>query len=468
MMTLRSLVSKLSSHSVTPYDLVKQAIEIIERENPKVNAVVSTRFEAALAESKRDYSNTLYKGIPILIKCLGQDLKGEPSTNGAVLLKDMVSNQSSYFVQKLQDLGFIIVGQTNAPEFGFKNITDPVLYGSTRMPTHYDYTPGGSSGGSASALMAQMVPVVGASDGGGSIRIPASYCGLVGLKPTRGSMPVGPHGYRSWQGAAINFFLTHTVEDCESLFNAMKQTQIEAPFPYVEKPNLNKTLTIAYSLQSPVGLDVSPDAHAALLKTIQHLKDLGHILVEDTPDIDGNRLMETYYQVNGVETAAMFRSLEHIFQKPITIDDMELTSWVMYQYGKDLSGVDVVDALSFWDQCSVIMHAFHQTHDLYLTPTTATTAPKIDTIYQSQACLNKMKHIEKDPHKYAVLWDMFERSLANTPYTMLANITGQPAISLPLYQNAKGFNLGSQFMASKGNEALLFMISKQLEPYFIT
>ena len=213
-MNILELRRQLEAGEISPLDLVEESIKRIEATNDRVNAVVETRFEKAKEEAiTRDFSATVFKGIPILLKALGMNLEGEPATAGAKLLAGATASQTDNFVQKILDLGFIVVGQTNTPEFGFKNITDPVLYGNTKHPAHLDHNPGGSSGGAAAALLAGMVPVVAASDGGGSIRIPASYNALVGLKPSRGSMPVGPNGYRGWQGASVNFFLTRTVAE---------------------------------------------------------------------------------------------------------------------------------------------------------------------------------------------------------------------------------------------------------------
>lgn len=453
----------------SPADLVEEAIARIEKLNPSINAVTSTRFDRAREEAKQnDYSQTVFKGIPILIKGLGMNMAGEPATAGAKLLKDYVAPETNHFVQKILDLGFIVLGQTNTPEFGFKNITDPELYGHTHHPHHPDHSPGGSSGGSAAALLAGMVPVVAASDGGGSIRIPASWSGLVGLKPSRGSMPVGPGSYRGWQGASVNFFLTREVSEAEALFDAMYTEQLGAPFlsrrtaaPLItneQGETVLKPLRIAYTTNSPIKLEVSDAAKDLMAKTIKHLEALGHEVVEEEAPIDGLEIMKGYYFVNGVETASML--------KGISRDQVELITWVLYQYGLSLDGYEMVDALNQWDQAASDMDAFHQKYDLYLTPSTAFTSPRLDEVYFDDATRARMENIEHEEDKYQVAWDMFEQSLKRTPFTMLANLTGQPAISLPLHITEDGFPIGAQFMAPKGSEALLFELAKQLEPHF--
>ena len=462
-MSLVKYIKALENNEITPKQLVEVSIEKIKKNDAIINAVVEPRFEKALLEADQDFTNTVFKGIPILIKAIGQDLKGEASTGASNLLAKNIALKTDNFVQKIIDLGFIIIGQSNSPEFAFKNISDSRLYGDVRSPLDLSKTPGGSSGGAAAALLANYVPIVAASDGGGSIRIPASYGGLVGLKPTRGSMPTGPNSYRGWQGASMNFFLTKTIEDSELMFNLFKTNTIQSPFNYValndKKP---KRLKIAYSLKSPVNSQVSIDAKQAINETIEKLKQLGHLVEEVTPQYDGFKLMESYYLVNGVETAAMIQQIEKLSKKEIVIDDIELVSWVLYQYGLSIKGYEVVSALNYWDKVSETMHEFLEDYDLFLTPTTAKTAPKYNETYQSETLLRKMKNIENLDDKYTIVWKMFEESLAYTPYTMLANITGQPAISLPLFKNEANEHLGVQFMAKKGEENLLFQISKQL------
>ena len=268
---------QIRNKSVTPKELVEQAFQLIEKENPQLNAVIHMRKEKALKEAEeRDFNGKPYGGVPILVKGLGQSLAGEPSTSGSHLLKNSVATQTSHFTQALMDAGFIVIGQTNVPEFGFKNITEPELYGPSRNPWNLDYSPGGSSGGAAASVASGMVPVAGASDGGGSIRIPASFTGLVGLKPTRGRTPVGPGSGRNWQGASISFALTKSIRDTAAMMDVLQTVQPAAAFQTplftdgysnaLEKPT--PTFRIAYSLESPVLSEVSEDAKQAVLKTV--------------------------------------------------------------------------------------------------------------------------------------------------------------------------------------------------------
>ena len=346
-MNLKNYIELLENKEITPTQLVEQSIKRINESNVLIKAVVNERFDKALEEAKKDYSDTQFKGIPILIKAIGQNMANEPSNAASKLLNGALAPITDNFVKAIEDLGFIILGQTNGPEFAFKNISDSELYGTVRNPLLLDKTPGGSSGGAAAALLAGFTPVVAASDGGGSIRIPASFSGLVGLKPTRGAIPTGPFAHRGWQGASVNFFITDNVEDSRLLFNAIKKNTIASPFNYIEsKIKRERPLKIAYHDVSPINSEVSEDAKKALLETVEKLKAMGHEVVNIVPDYDGMELMETYYMVNGVETASMIKQIEGAIGKEIERTDIELMSWVLYQYGLEVEGWQLVDALN--------------------------------------------------------------------------------------------------------------------------
>lgn len=465
----------LHKKKVSPAELVEEAFRKIAKENPHYNAVVHTRKEKALQEAEaRDFSKTRFGGLPILIKDLGQDLAGEPATSGSRLLKDYRATRTSHFVEAIERAGFIVIGQTNTPEFGFKNITDAVIHGPARNPFDKERSPGGSSGGAAAAVASGMVPIATASDGGGSIRIPASFTGLVGLKPTRGRVPVGPGSYRGWQGASVSFGLTKSVRDTALLLDALQTEQAEAPFQtplfrgshYQEfQIRKRRPFKIAFSLESPVHSQVSEEAKQAVLKTAAVLETLGYRVEEAKPQIDGIRLMEAYYAMNGAETDAMLTGIANNLGRSLTAEDMELISWSLYQYGKTISGGEYSLALGLWDQAAAVMAGFHESYDLLLQPTTAACAPRIDRAFQTQELKDRMLAADRlsAADRKEVVWKMFEDSLAVTPFTQQANLTGQPAISLPVHRTAAGLPLGVQFTAPKGKEEWLLDIAAVLE-----
>ncbi|MGG5330663.1 amidase [Enterococcus sp. AZ163] len=444
----------------------------IQQENPNLNAWVEWSEEELLSQLS-DFStaeDAPFAGVPFPLKMLGgQDKCNWKSTNGSRLFAGVRSHTSSNFTKKIEDLGFVAAGKTNAPEFGFKNITDPILYGPARNPWNTEHSPGGSSGGAAAAVASGIVPIAGASDGGGSIRIPASFCGLIGLKPTRGAMPSGPGGWRGWQGASIDFALTVSMRDTEKLFYALRGNDKAAPYhpPKDEwqSHTIPGSLKIAYLTDSPIGSAVSDEAVKAVRNSLKQLTDLGHEVTEITWPVDGQQLIQSYYSMNAAETSAMFGNIQQQLGRSLTIDDMELMTWGIYQYGEKTPVKKYVNALNLWDQAAAVMEQLFTEYDLFLTPTTAFPAPKIDQELQSDTIRERLANAESltEEQLASLVYEMFEKSLVLTPFTQLANLTGQPAISLPTHLTAEGLPLGIQFMASKGREDILLAIGQQLE-----
>jgi amidase len=440
--------------------------------NPELNAFVDWDAEAAKKQYKaNDRQNGPFFGLPIPLKMLGQDKKGMKASSGSRLFKEHRATSTDHFVQGLERLGFIPLGKTNAPEFGFKNISDPLIYGPAKNPWNLDYSPGGSSGGAAAAVASGLFPIAGASDGGGSIRIPASFSGLIGLKPTRGSMPVGPNGWRGWQGASIDFVLTVSMRDTETLFYHLRGTEKAAPYqaPKAEWSHQaateKKSLKIAFLTESPVGTPVSPEAVKAVHNAIDFLEKQGHQVTEVSYPVNGRQLIDSYYLMNGAETAAMFEGIQESLQRPLSKADMELMTWGIYQYGIQLPASQYTRSLQLWDQAAYKMEQLFEQYDLFLTPTAADTAPKIDAELQSEQIRKELAQAETLSQKQLqeLIYDMFEKSLTITPFTQLANLTGQPAISLPTHVTESGLPLGIQFMASKGREDLLFQVGELFE-----
>lgn len=443
----------------------------VKEKNPELNALVEWRLDEQLEKIKA-YSipaDQPFAGMPIPLKMLGQEKAGWKSTFGSRLLSEHRASRTSNFTSQLESVGFMPVGQTNSPEFGFKNITDPLLYGPARNPWNLAHSPGGSSGGAAAAVASGLFPIAGASDGGGSIRIPASFCGLIGLKPTRGAMPTGPNGWRGWQGAAIDFAVTVSMRDTEGLFYALRGNHKASPYhpPREEwqEHTSNRNFRIAYLSASPVGTPVSVEAELALKQTITELSKLGHELTEVTWPFDGREMIESYYVMNGAETSAMFSGMQQGMSHKLTANDMELLSWGLYQYGESIPVKRYIHALNVWDAIALRMESLFSEYDLLLTPTAADSAPRINQEFQSDEIRTALRNAENlnEAELAQLVYDMFEKGLALTPYTQLANLTGQPAISLPMHLTQSGLPFGMQFIASKGREDLLFAIGKQLE-----
>ncbi|GHP13493.1 amidase [Lentilactobacillus fungorum] len=455
-------------------ELVNELIETINDRNPQLNAVISTWPERALKMADQfHHADQKFAGVPILLKGLGQSFKDELDTGSSQLLAEHKATLTNNFVKGLLNAGLIPVGETNAPEFGFKNVTDSKLYGNAHNPWNLDFQPGGSSGGSAAAVGDNWLPIAAGNDGGGSIRIPSSFSGAIGLKPTRGRVPAGPIEWRGWQGASINFAITRHISDTANLLDALTTVQMAAPFQ-VPKPSesfltsLNKLpqdLTIAYSTRSPVGTPVSEEAEQAVLEAAQFLEDAGfNVEAADAP-IDGIGLMKSYYVMNAAETATLFANM-HLSDQTIK-DHVEPLTWALAVTGRSVTAVQYSQTLSFWDTVASDMDEFQQAFDLYLTPTTAHQAPRIDTQLVSDDNLAKLKNIEAyDPaDQLQIIWDQWLPALTLSPFTQLANISGQPAISLPTHVGKNGLPLGIQLISRKGREDLLLQMGKFFEDH---
>lgn len=373
------------------------------------------------------------------------------------------------FVKRLEEAGFIIVGRTNTPEFGFKNMTEAKLWGPVNNPYDLKRNAGGSSGGAAAAVASGMVQIAAASDGGGSIRIPASFSGLLGLKPSRGRIPVGPGSYRGWQGASVNFAMTKSVRDTRELLRALQVEQKDSPFlaPLIREweVRLERPLRVGVIEKSPIESVVAPEAKAALRKAVHFLEEIGCEVEPIGWPVDGVEVMKNYYLMNSVETAAMMQGLEASLGRALTKDDMELMTWGIYQSGQQILAKDYSVALAKWDTYAHAMEKVHEEFDLIVTPTVSDVAPLQTQFPMEESVRQALNQIEElsVPEQQSVIWRMFDRTLALTPFTQLSNITGAPAISLPVYLSDKGLPIGVQFMAARGQEALLLQVAEWFE-----
>lgn len=460
----------VASGAVSPKELVQETLDKIEQRNPSLNAVVHLQAERALKEAEeRSFEGLPFGGVPLLLKDLGQNQAGEPSSAGSKLLKGIPVSRTDNFVKRLEAAGFIIVGRTNTPEFGFKNMTEPQLWGPANNPYDLNRNAGGSSGGAASAVAGGIVPIAGASDGGGSIRIPASFTGLIGLKPSRGRIPVGPGSYRGWQGASVNFAMTKTVRDTRELLKWMQVEQKDSPFltPLIKDWDAlpNRPLRVGVIEKSPIESFVAPEAKEALRKAVDFLEGVGCVVEPIGWPVDGVEVMKNYYVMNSVETAAMFQGMEASFGRKFTKDDMELMTWGIYQSGERILAKDYSAALSKWDTYAHAMEKVHEQYDLIVTPSVSDVAPLHTQFPMEESVRHALNHMDElsVPEQQSVIWRMFDRTLALTPFTQLSNITGAPAISLPVHLTEKGLPIGVQLMAARGQEALLLTVAEWFE-----
>lgn len=471
------LAELVQKKEVTAAEIVESAIARLERLNPKINAVIHKMYEKARLAAEKITGKEPFAGVPMLVKDISQEIKGEPITCGAKSLRDCLAEEDATFVKRARATGVVFLGITNVPEFALMGTTEPKYYGPTRNPWNKDYTPGGSSGGSAAAVAAGIVPIAGANDGGGSIRIPAAYCGLFGLKPSRGRMPAGPFSGRHWQGASVDHVLTRSVRDSALMLDLIKGYEAGAAFPpppfdhnYLEcvsQGPINK-LKIAFCLRSPIGTEVHRECREAAIKAAQLLESLGHIVDEREAPVDGNKIAQSYMTLYFGEVAADIASLEEVLGRKARMNDVEPATWMLGLLGKVTSSEEWVLSIREWDTAAFEMEAFFEDYDLYMTPTTADPpsrigeqdmAPKEATLIKLVSSLNLIKAVKKS----GFVDNLIKRSLKRTPFTQLANLTGQPAMSVPLHMTMEGLPVGVQFIAAKGREDILYRLAGQLE-----
>lgn len=467
---------------VAPLELVDQALENINSLNPKLNAVLAVYEDQAREEAKQQTATIekmtpderqdlpTFFGVPALLKELGQSLKGTPATSASKLLKDKVSDLTDNFAKQFQGAGFIVIGRTNVPEFGYKGISDSKYYGPVESPIKAGYNPGGSSGGAAAALKSGMVPLVAASDGGGSIRIPASHNGLIGLKPSRGRIPSGPGSYRSWHGAAVSFALTKSVRDTWALIKAMQTEQFESPFtlPTIKEDDLSqldRPLKIAYSLEGVLGRDLSDHAKEAILQTKNNLEALGHELVEDKPDLDMEKILKSYYKMNSVDTKVLLDDVAADNGRPIEYDDVEPLTWLMYQAGGGVTAADLARTHDSWDQITAKVTEFLNDYDAILYPISNGPSPKQGQYEPSDGLVNAIMQVDQmaPQAQQDLIWDYFDESNHYLGFNVQVNLAGQTSIALPMYENEDGMPIGVQLWSQKGAEYLLLQVAQQLE-----
>lgn len=466
-------------------EAVHMAFSQIDALNPKLNAVVHRQEDAArqrakdmdafLATAPDHMRKNLppFFGVPILLKDLGENQAGQPSTGCSRLLQGHIATVSDEYIKAIMQAGFVMIGRSNAPEFGTKVISDAKIYGPVRSPIDFaaNRNPGGSSGGAAAAVKSGMVPIATASDAGGSIRVPASYTGLIGLKPSRGRMPIGPGDLRRWQGAAVNFALTKSVRDAEQLLFTTQSTSTGQPFslPLLTNKKITaplQSLHIAYN-HAPIIDDIAlhPEAKKALTAAVHRLKALGHDLEEATPVYDGHALMMDYYLVNSAEMALSFQEIEKATRRKASLETLEPMTWAWGKAGESVKATDFSLAIRHWDDAAMIMDAFFNDFDLLMTPATNGPAPLNGNLAPDPTMLKALSSItQQSPTKQQqLIYEAYYDLLATAPFGQIANIAGLPAISLPLYQTEEGLPVGIQFMARKGREDLLLSISKELE-----
>ena len=447
-----ALAAAVAAGDVTAEEVVRFALDRIEARNPAVNAVVELRAEQALAEAAAGPTGPL-AGVPFVIKDLGVDVAGMRSTGGSRLRAEVVATEDSTIVRRYKAAGLIVLGTTNVPELGRNGSTEPVLHGPTRNPHLPTHSAGGSSGGTAAAIAAGMVPAGHGNDGGGSLRIPASACGLVGLKPSRGRVPAHPRRGAFSYPAGINHAITRSVRDSALLLDIAAGPVAGAA--YAAPTGTGSFLgevgadpgrrRVAVSTTRPDGQPSDPECVAAVARTAALLADLGHLVVEATPDYPLASIQAASRIVMSVPLAADVDATLERFGRPLRDDDLEPFTRVLYDSAKSVTGTQYAAALDEVERVGWAMGAFFESHDLLLTPTMPVPPPALGVLDTT------------DPEA------MYRHAGPIAALTSFCNFSGQPAISLPMARFASGLPLGVQLVAAYGGEGLLLRVAAQLE-----
>ena len=440
---------------VSPKDLVEAAITRIEAVNPRLDAVIRTRFDQARAEAAGTLPDGPFRGVPILLKDLGCFVAGEVTAMGLGPLRELAWPVTSYLAQQFLAAGFVPLGRTNVPELGTTVTTEALSFPPARNPWHTGHSTGGSSGGSAAAVASGMVAVAQAGDGGGSIRIPASACGLVGLKPTRGRVSQGPLVGESWAGSHVDGALTRTVRDAAAVLDAISKRMPGEPYyaPAWPRPLSQEVGAspgrLRIGLVDRPGAEMysdDPQCRAAVARAGRLLESLGHHVEESGPGVMFDPRFARYFNTNiAADTEALLQAFEGVLGRPVTDAEIEPRNAHDRRTGKALTAVAYLQARQWLGMWARRMADWWTKHDLLVTPTVAAPPPELGWFTAAGP--------EQEGGRIAGF----------IPYTAQFNATGQPAVSLPLHWTPAGLPVGVQLVAAYGREDLLVRVASQVE-----
>jgi len=440
---------------VSPKELAEAAIAAIEAVNPQLDAVIRTRFDAARQEADGELPDGPFRGVPILYKDLGCLVAGEATAFGLGSLREVAWPVTSYLAGQFRAAGFVPLGRTNVPEMGTTVTTEPRSFPPARNPWDPGRSAGGSSGGSAAAVAAGLVPVAHANDGGGSIRIPASECGLVGLKPTRGRVSQGPLITETWAGAVIDGAVTRTVRDAAGVLDVISRRMPGEPYyaPPLPRPLAHEVgadpgrLRIGV-LDQPAaqGYLDDPQCRAAVASTARLLESLGHHVGASAPAamFEGD-FARHFNTIVAADTETTFQAFERTLGRPISEDEIEPRNAGYRRAGRELGAVGYLQSRAWCGMWARRMADWWNDHDLLVTPTVGAPPPELGWFTAA------------GPRQEG------QRVISFIPYTAQFNVTGQPAVTLPLHWTPNGLPVGVQLVAAYGREDVLIRVASQLE-----
>lgn len=466
---------------VTAPELLEIALARIEALNPVINAVVRLMENDARRDAARPAEGP-FAGVPFLAKDLASMYAGHPTSAGSRFLVDQVVSWDSELAIRVRASGVSVLGKTNTPEWGLLPVTEPELWGPCRNPWDPSRTPGGSSGGSGAAIAAGIVPMAGGGDGGGSIRIPASCCGLFGLKPSRGRTPTGPNRGQFWRGAAVEHVLTRSVRDSAAMLDATHGADPGAAFeiPAPAGPWVNDvtrdpgTLRIAWTTVPCVDTPVHPDCRAAVADAADLLGQLGHVVVEDHVPVDGARFARDFLTIVAGELGADLADAEKLVGRKPRRSELEPATRALALVSDALSANEYASALRRMEVMGRAVGAFFERYDVVLTPTLSTPPPLIGAIAPTANERAQLKFLGlfgsgRLVKAAGLLDEAAKTALDFIPWTPIYNVTGHPAMSVPLHWNEAGLPVGVHLVGRFAAEDTLFSLAGQLErarPWF--
>ncbi len=450
-----ALADLVKTKQVTPQELLEAALARKDQVNAKINAIVLDHEDVARKAIKDGLPQGPLTGVPYLLKDLGAALKGTITTGSLSLARETVANYDSTFVERCKKAGLAIFGKTHSPELGLSPSSESRMFGATRNPWNLDHIAGGSSGGGAAAVAAGIVPVAHATDGGGSIRIPASCCGLFGLKPTRARTPAGPKRGEGWGGASVGHVVSRSVRDSAAFLDATAGPAPGDPYvaPPPARPFLEEATTapgrlrIAFSTTPSIPTAVHPDAVAAVREAAKLCESLGHVVEEAAPKLNGMEIMQAQGVVISANVAFTVDEAAEALGRAARPDDVERATWFRVENARKTDSSAYAKAMNTIHYLGRTLAEFMTTYDVILQPTCAEPPLPVGVL-----------NMERED-----LGDMFKQMIAFIPYTGIYNLTGQPSANVPLHWNDAGLPIGTMFTARYGHEATLFRLAAQLE-----
>ena len=448
-----ALAESIRRGDVSAREATEAAIGRVERLNPELNAVVNTRFDEALSEVDRGLPDGPFTGVPLLVKDLGVEVAGLPATRGSRLFADAIATTDSPLIQRYREAGLVVLGTTNTPEFGKNASTEPLLHGPTRNPWRTTHSPGGSSGGSAAAVASGMVPVAHGSDGGGSIRIPSSMCGLFGFKPSRGRVPGASVGDGFGYPLVVHHVLTTSVRDSAALLDATCAQLPGEPYAAMgfsgsyalEAKTSPGALRIALCTSTATGHPTDTACAAAADTAAKLCESLGHHVTEAAPIYDAAAASLASAAVMSATSLAGIRRRLAELGRELSADDLEPFTRFLYDRSTSMTADQLIEALRTVEMTGRAIAPFFEQYDILITPTLAAPVPPLGLLDTSRP------------------QSMFENAATYATYTSPFNITGQPAMSMPLATDSTGLPVGVQFVSASGRENVLFRLAGQIE-----